>query len=59
MGWLYNDKCHSFGMKKLATGSIPYLQYIIVQRENITHKIEWIIYLPREAVQLWIKYWKR
>ena len=29
------DKCHNFGMKKSATGSIQYLQYVIVQRERI------------------------
>ena len=29
------DKCNTFGMKKLATGSIQYLRYIIVLRERI------------------------
>ena len=28
------DKCHTFGMKKSATGSIQYLPYVIVQRER-------------------------
>ena len=56
------DKCHAFGMKKSAAGSIQYLPHIIFQkereRENTTHRIEWIIYLTREAIQLWIKYRK-
>ena len=29
------DKCHTFGMKKLATGSIQYLPHIIIQRQRI------------------------
>ena len=29
------DKCHTFGMKKSATGSIQHLPYIIVERERI------------------------
>ena len=29
-------KCHTFSMKKSATGSIQYLPYIIAQRERIS-----------------------